>query len=139
MLPKVNICIIIMIKNSLFDLFSDCYINIIIFTIHFFQIFIRYFLHLHLKCYPESPPCIPPTLLLYLPTPTSWSWHSPELVSLAAHVAEDGLVDHLWEERLPGLANTICPSTGEGQGKEVGVVGRGVGWREGIRKFRDSI
>ena len=37
----------------------------------------------------------------------------PELLSLAAYVAEDGLVSHQWEERPLGLANFICPSTGE--------------------------
>ena len=40
----------------------------------------------------------------------------PELVSLAAYVAEDGLVSHHWEERPLGIANFICPSTGESQG-----------------------
>jgi hypothetical protein len=48
---------------------------------------------------------------------------SPELVSLAAYVAEDGLVGHHWEERSLGLANFICPRTGEHQGQEVGVGG----------------
>jgi hypothetical protein len=43
-------------------------------------------------------------------------------VSLAAYVAEDGLVGHHWEERPLGLANFICLSTGEHQGQ-----GRGVG------------
>jgi hypothetical protein len=28
-----------------------------------------------------------------------------------------------WEERILGLANFICPSTGESQGQEVGVRG----------------
>jgi hypothetical protein len=46
-------------------------------------------------------------------------------VSLAAYVAEDGLVGHHWEERPLGLANFICPSTGERQGQEVGVGGYG--------------
>ena len=46
-----------------------------------------------------------------------------ELMSLAAYVAEDGLVGHHWEERLLGLANFICLSTGECQGQEVGVGG----------------
>jgi hypothetical protein len=45
----------------------------------------------------------------------------PELVSLAAYVAEDGLVS--WEESPLGLANFICLSTGEHQGQEVGVGG----------------
>ena len=47
----------------------------------------------------------------------------PELVSLAAYVAEDGLVGHHWEERPLDLANFICPSTGERQGQEPGVGG----------------
>ena len=38
-----------------------------------------------------------------------------------AYVSEDGLVGHHWEERPFGLANFICPSTGECQGNEVGV------------------
>jgi hypothetical protein len=42
-------------------------------------------------------------------------------MSLAAYVAEDGLVVHHWEERPLGLVNFICPSTGERQGQEVGV------------------
>jgi hypothetical protein len=44
-------------------------------------------------------------------------------VSLAAYVAEDGLVGHHWEERPLGLVNFISPSTGEHQGQEVGVGG----------------
>jgi hypothetical protein len=44
-------------------------------------------------------------------------------MSLAAYVAEDGLVGHHWEERPLGLANFICHSTGEHQGQEVGVGG----------------
>jgi hypothetical protein len=47
----------------------------------------------------------------------------PELVSLAAYVAEDDLVSHHGEERPLGLANFICPRTGERQGQEVGVSG----------------
>jgi hypothetical protein len=47
----------------------------------------------------------------------------PEFVSLAAYVAEDGLVGHHWEERPLGIANFICLSTGEHQGQEVGVGG----------------
>ena len=45
----------------------------------------------------------------------------PELIFLAAYVAEDGLVGHHWEERPLGLANFICLSTGERPGQEVGV------------------
>jgi hypothetical protein len=43
------------------------------------------------------------------------------LLSLAAYVVEDGLVGHHWEERPLGLANFVCPSTGEHQGQELGV------------------
>jgi hypothetical protein len=53
---------------------------------------------------------------------TIWTnQYSPELVSLTAYVAEDGLVGHHWEERPVGLANFICPSTEEHQGQEVRV------------------
>jgi hypothetical protein len=41
---------------------------------------------------------------------------TPELVALAAYVAENGLVGHHWEERPFGLTNFICPSTGETPG-----------------------
>jgi hypothetical protein len=47
--------------------------------IYIYGIFIRYFLHLHFKCYPQSPLCPPPTQLLNPPSPASWSWHSPVL------------------------------------------------------------
>jgi hypothetical protein len=47
-------------------------------------------------------------------------------MSLAAYVAEDGLVGHHWEERPLGLANFICPSTGECQGQKEGVGGLGI-------------
>jgi hypothetical protein len=48
---------------------------------------------------------------------------SPELISLAAYVGEDGLVSQKWKERPLGLANFICPNTGEHQGQEVGMSG----------------
>jgi hypothetical protein len=38
-----------------------------------------------------------------------------------------------------GLAKIICPSTGECQGQEAGVVGWGAGWGEVIGDFQDSI
>jgi hypothetical protein len=49
--------------------------------------------------------------------------YSPELVSLAAYVSEDGLVGHQWKERPIRPANFICLSTGECQGQKVGVGG----------------
>ena len=60
----------------------------------------------------------------------------PELLSLAAYVSKDGLVGHHWKERPIGLANFICPSTGEHQGQKVGVGGQG---RGGMEDFLDSI
>ena len=47
----------------------------------------------------------------------------PELLSLAAYVSKDGLVGHHCKERPIGLANFICPSTGERQGQKGGVGG----------------
>jgi hypothetical protein len=44
-------------------------------------------------------------------------------LSLAAYVSKDGLVGHHWKERPIGLANFICPSTGERQGQKGGVSG----------------
>jgi hypothetical protein len=48
---------------------------------------------------------------------------SPELLTLAAHVSKDGLVGHHRKEWPIGLANFICPSTGERQGQKGGVAG----------------
>jgi hypothetical protein len=48
---------------------------------------------------------------------------TPELLSLAAYVSKDGRVSHHWKERPFGLANFICPSTGELQGQKGGVGG----------------
>jgi hypothetical protein len=48
---------------------------------------------------------------------------TPELLTLAAYVSKDGLVGHHWKERPIGLANSICPSTGDRQGQNVGVGG----------------
>jgi hypothetical protein len=49
--------------------------------------------------------------------------YTPELVSLAAYVLENGLVGHHWEKRPLGHANFICLSTGEQQSQEMGVGG----------------
>jgi hypothetical protein len=56
-------------------------------------------------------------------------------VSLAAYVAEDGLEGHHWEERPLGLANFICPSTGECQGQEEGMGGQGSSAGRGYREL----
>ena len=62
-----------------------------------------------------------------------------ELVSLAAYESEDGLVGHQWQERPIGCTNSICLSTGERQGQEVGVGGEGSGWGEGLGDLWVSI
>jgi hypothetical protein len=46
---------------------------------YFFQFLIRYFLHLHFQCYPESPLYPPPSLFPYPPTPTFSPWCYPVL------------------------------------------------------------
>jgi hypothetical protein len=51
---------------------------------------------------------------------------TPELLTLAAYVSKDGLVRHHWKERPIGLANFICPSTGEWAGPKRGSRGLGV-------------
>ena len=47
----------------------------------------------------------------------------PSMTALAAYVSKDDLVSHQWKERPFGLANFICPSTGERQGQKGGVGG----------------
>jgi hypothetical protein len=46
---------------------------------------------------------------------------TPELLTLAACVSENGLAGHQWKERPIGHANFTCVSTGESQGQEVGL------------------
>jgi hypothetical protein len=53
---------------------------------------------------------------------------TPELLSLATYISKDGLVSHHCKERPTGLANFICPSTGERQGQKGEWVGRDWGW-----------
>ena len=64
---------------------------------------------------------------------------TPELLTLAAYVSKDGLVCHQWKDRPTGHANFICPSTGERQGQEVGVDGKGSGGVVAMGNFWDSI
>jgi hypothetical protein len=52
-------------------------------------------------------------------------------MSLAAYVAEDGLVGHHWEEMPLGIANFICPVQGNARAKKCERVGRGAGWGGG--------
>jgi hypothetical protein len=48
-------------------------------------------------------------------------------MSLAAYVAEDGLVSPHWEERLLDIGNFICPSTEDARMKKLEWLGRGAG------------
>jgi hypothetical protein len=58
--------------------------------------FIRYFTHLHFKCYPKSPPFSPP--LPYPPTPTSWPWCFPVLRQIK-FAGPRGLSSQWWPTR----------------------------------------
>jgi hypothetical protein len=63
---------------------------------------------------------------------------TPELLTLAAYVSEDGLVCHQWKDMPIGLTKFICLSTGECQRQEVGV-GVGGEWGKWVGDFWDSI
>ena len=65
--------------------------------------------------------------------------HAPELVSLVAYVAEDGLVSHQWEERPLVLQTLYAPVQGNARAKKWEWVGRGARRGEGIGDFLDSI
>jgi hypothetical protein len=57
-------------------------------------------------------------------------------VSLAAYVAEDGLVDHHWEERPLGIANYMFKYRGmQGPRSKREWVGRGAGHGGGYREL----
>ena len=60
-------------------------------------------------------------------------------MSLAAYVAEDGLVGHHWEERPLGLQALYAPVQGNARAKLWEWVVRGVGHGKGIGDFRGSI
>jgi hypothetical protein len=84
--------------------------------------FLRYFLHLHFKCYPQSPLYSPHALLPNPPTPKSWPWHSPVLGHIIftrprASPPIDGWLGHLLldmqlETQLWGLVvSSYCCSS----------------------------
>jgi hypothetical protein len=77
-----------------------------------FLFFIRYFLYLHFKCYPKSPLYTPPALLPYLPTPTSWPWHSPVLGHIN-FARPRGLSSQWWPNR-PSSATYAARDTSSG-------------------------
>jgi hypothetical protein len=63
----------------------------------------------------------------------------PELMSLVAYVAEDGLIGHYWEKRLLVLQRSYAPVQGNARARKWEWVGWGAGRGEGIGDFRDSI
>jgi hypothetical protein len=64
---------------------------------------------------------------------------SPELMSLAAYIAEDGLIGHHWEERPLVLQRLYVPIQGNARVREWEWVGWGAGQGWGIWNFQDSI
>jgi hypothetical protein len=60
-------------------------------------------------------------------------------VSLAAYVAEDGLVSHQWEERPLVLQTLYASVQGNARARKWEWVGWGAGLGEGIGGFGDSI
>jgi hypothetical protein len=59
-------------------------------------------------------------------------------MSLAAYVAEDGLVDHQWEERPLVLRRTCAPVQWNANARKLECVGWGAGLREYIGDFQDN-
>jgi hypothetical protein len=68
----------------------------------------RYFLHLHFKCYPESL-LYPAPPLSYPPTPTSWHWCSPVLQHIQ-FASPKGLSFQWWPTR-PSVWSSESPQT----------------------------
>jgi hypothetical protein len=60
-------------------------------------------------------------------------------MSLVAYVAEDGLVDHQWEERPLVFRRSYALVQGNARARKQEWVSWGSGWGEGIGDFRDSI
>ena len=63
----------------------------------------------------------------------------PELVSLAAYVAEDGLISHHQVERPLVLQRLYAPIQGNAKARKQEWVGCGAGQGEDIMEFQDSI
>jgi hypothetical protein len=60
-------------------------------------------------------------------------------MSLAAYVAEDGLVGHHWEERPLVLWRSYAPVQGNARARSWECVGWGAGQEEAIEDFQDNI
>jgi hypothetical protein len=66
---------------------------------------IRYFLHLHFKCYPKSPLYPPPALVPNPPTPALWPWRPPVL----GHITRSLLRNHIYCDILPVFNKMTFP------------------------------
>jgi hypothetical protein len=80
--------LILRVLEKLIFLFSFCF---------FKAFFISYFLHLHFKCYTQSPLYPLPPLLPNPITPASWPWHSPvvrHMIFTRASPPIDGQLGH---------------------------------------------
>jgi hypothetical protein len=64
---------------------------------------------------------------------------TPELLTLAAYVAKDGLVFIIGKRGSLVLQTLYAPVQGNARAKKWEWVGRGAGQGEGIGDFRDSI
>jgi hypothetical protein len=60
-------------------------------------------------------------------------------MSLAAYVAEDGLIGHHWEERPLVLSRLYAPVQGNARAMKWEWVGWGAGQGESVGDFQDSI
>jgi hypothetical protein len=63
----------------------------------------------------------------------------PKLVSIVAHVAEDSLVGHQWEERPLVLRRSYAPVQGNARARKWEWVGWGAGQVKSIGDFQDNI
>jgi hypothetical protein len=60
-------------------------------------------------------------------------------MSLAAYIAEDGLVGHHWEERPLVLQRLYATVQGNARARKQKWVGWGAGWEECIGDFGECI
>jgi hypothetical protein len=60
-------------------------------------------------------------------------------VSLVAHVAEDGLVGHQWEERPLVLQRSYAPVQGNARARKWDMMGWGAGQGDAIGGSGDNI
>jgi hypothetical protein len=103
------LCIYFIFSSRWVYLLPLCWVDSLNITVRysFFLVYflIRYFLHLHFKWCPKSPPYPPPAPLAYTPTPTSWPWHSPVLRHIK-FARTMGLSFHWWPTRPSSARDT---------------------------------